>query len=966
MPVTPMSPAPSRYDSVNFVQRFENLLTVELPRFITELNELQINTNAATAAAQTGAESARDQSVSARDAAIAAWGAAMAPAEILPAISKTLHSGAIVKSIIYDTSKDSDGGAWRKRCADKSWFNEALGFTGAWRNQLASTAAAWAISGAAAGDGFQNTTDGKYYVLTGTTTASEIFRGNVREFPEQVAIIAESGRVVIYDLTQVGTPMWMVFVGVSNVSWVYTGITSVVAVNGKMWTNTNSNGVLIETDFIQDSGWQWYSSPAYTGPIISKISSRNAGEPSKVYNNTTRGVIVDSTINDVAAVVLDGALIDPSTGVPIPTIAVATSGGVSVIKSDGTVANITHIEANTVDTIGFDSIGRLWVGQTNNGTWGLVSVGPVPTASIGLIAWRKSQYYPTVSPAPLGYSLKAVAPNKALATTAGLTLLKDNPTAIAKGMVAHITNAYNCGWLPGDIRGAWLADTVAETITAPELVTNGTFATDISAWTAGGDVGGTVLAFSSGTISVTAPAGANSGWAMQLLTGLVVGRTYSVSVDLVSISGNGNRYLRVGTTAGGIEMLALNNNDFVIGTNRVNFVAPASTAYISVCTYGGQTCTFDNISAKLAEPDRSVKNNGLIINGSIAKAAVATGAQLVAYSGFSASNYLRQPYNVNLDFGVGDFTYLGHYLFGTQAAHPQVIFQRGVGAGAILLQENGAYIYLLIHNGTSMVQILNWPLVSNERVHFVVTRIGGVLYLYLRGVLVFSGVNTLSLTSAELPSLFIGNDPTLANFAIHGNLCLIRSSATGMSADQVAHSYRTELALFQPNAQCTIDGNSAAVTALAYDETTDVLQVGTSWGRSAFRDLVRIESAVSTVGAITSLSANQGAHITGGASSGRYYQPAMLLRDELRRKDEARKALGKVPVFFDFDAVTSQTAFVLPKGYTTKAVYSAGTLKRNGATKDYTTSFDGFAETVTFGTAPGNTVWVSIMCVRSN
>ena len=40
----------------------------------------------------------------------------------------------------------------------------------------------------------------------------------------------------------------------------------------------------------------------------------------------------------------------------------------------------------------------------------------------------------------------------------------------------------------------------------------------------------------------------------------------------------------------------------------------------------------------------------MVINyyGTITKNAVATGAELVAYSGFSASNYLRQPYNSDL------------------------------------------------------------------------------------------------------------------------------------------------------------------------------------------------------------------------------------------------------------------------------------------------------------------------------
>ena len=35
--------------------------------------------------------------------------------------------------------------------------------------------------------------------------------------------------------------------------------------------------------------------------------------------------------------------------------------------------------------------------------------------------------------------------------------------------------------------------------------------------------------------------------------------------------------------------------------------------------------------------------------GTVTKSAVATGADLVAYSGFSASNYLTQPLNMNSD-----------------------------------------------------------------------------------------------------------------------------------------------------------------------------------------------------------------------------------------------------------------------------------------------------------------------------
>ncbi|HJV54319.1 MAG TPA: hypothetical protein VJ652_22840, partial [Noviherbaspirillum sp.] len=196
-------------------------------------------------------------------------------------------------------------------------------------------------------------------------------------------------------------------------------------------------------------------------------------------------------------------------------------------------------------------------------------------------------------------------------------------------------------------------------------------------------------------------------------------------------------------------------------------------------------------------------------------------------------------------------------------------------------------------------------------------------------------------------------------------LSLLRVSATAPSDDQLAHIYNTEKHLFDANAKCVIDGTSTAVTALAYDENEDALHVGTSWGRSKFRDLVRVESAATSVGAITSISAGQGCHITGGTSA-KFYQPAMYLREELRRKEEARRALGKVVEFFDSDATTGQTAFPLPKGWRVKAVYVDGQLKRVGATKIYTVSFDGFVETVNFGVAPGNAVWVSIMAVRSN
>jgi len=401
-------------------------------------------------------------------------------------------------------------------------------------------------------------------------------------------------------------------------------------------------------------------------------------------------------------------------------------------------------------------------------------------------------------------------------------------------------------------------------------------------------------------------------------------------------------------------------------TTSVNFTATATTTTISFNADSTFAGTVDNSSVKLAEPDRSVKNKGLVINGSLTKTAVASGAGLVAWSGFSGSNYLEQPYNSDLDFGTGDFCVMGWVTL-TSTAAGQVLLCRGVfgsltgflqlqvGAGGTLNAYVGGTLCAFSKTVTTGIPYL-----------IVLTRVSGVAYLYLNAVVdtttvaaASTGTNTSAVTRLGL-NVYAVDQPASA-----ASLALWRISATAPSQSQIEHIYRTELPLFQASAQCTIAGSSTAVTALAFDDTSELLHVGTSWGRTGFKDLLRVDSEATTTGALTSLSASQGVIITGG-TSGKVYVPAMLLRDELRRKDEARKALGKVPVFFDYTATSSQTAFVAPKGYTIKAVYHNGTLKRETTTGVYwTRSSDGFAETCTLSAGATVSDWISLMCVRT-
>ena len=83
----------------------------------------------------------------------------------LDVIAETIGDTA-VDVFVYDTSKDSDGGAWRKRTQGTSWYNETL------------------------------------------NTAT---RGSRKEFPAVAVIVAESNQVTIYDGDDPDLPMWMVF-----------------------------------------------------------------------------------------------------------------------------------------------------------------------------------------------------------------------------------------------------------------------------------------------------------------------------------------------------------------------------------------------------------------------------------------------------------------------------------------------------------------------------------------------------------------------------------------------------------------------------------------------------------------------------------------------------------------------------------------------------------------------------------
>ena len=622
-----------------------------------------------------------------------------------------------VDVFIYDTSKDSDGGAWRKRTQDTSWYNETLG------------------------------------------TA---IRGTRREFPAVAVIVAEAHEVTIYDGDDPDLPMWMVF----NVLGTNSGTPSMIgwpsSANTIMSSISAKNGIIVfgsdggitEALLIKDDFEILYGPTGWEFGGQWSISQRNS-KPSNFVSGTSFKIL-NNNVNDVAMTVLSNAPIDDTTGLPVPTIAVATGNGVTVIKDDRSVVDITASAGSNysnADFISISSDGFLVFpqhGSGNNGEYSLMTI-PIPDAdrttqtnsgnASDKFIFNDPNAALTSLPHGLGVSQNGaikIPGTQFLNYPNGLAILDENLTSSSNAMIAYIKSNFNTGWMHGNIRGAFLSDTDT--------------------------------------------------------------------------------------------------------TNKTN----------------GQT-----------ESDRSANNNALTVYGTITKSAVATGAELVSYGPFTDSNYLRQSYNSDMNFGTGVFSVCIWIKPDTNTPYMRIINRvtnTNNNRWELYTDNNQNNIVFYTRNASSQSSTT----VSGDAIPLDIwTHVCGVresngdLKLYLNGQLrgtstIGSGSNpsVRDLTSTTA-NLLIGNavdwDP---NNAFDGQLALVRISKSAPSAEQVKKMYEDEKCLFHENAKATLYGSSDAVTALSFDDTTNLLHVGTSAGRSEFQGLRRINNTTTAV--TTAISASNG------------------------------------------------------------------------------------------------------------
>ena len=800
-----------------------------------------------------------------------------------------IHSGGgkIRDIFVYDTRMDSDGGAWRKRTQHTSWYNEELG-----------------------------TRD----------------RGNRREFPAVAVIVAiydTLHRVVIYDGDDPNMPMWMIFERDSSQNPYLLGASPganhignyepyhVCALNGEIYVATqrssghlNSlNAGLRQFRFIHDdciartSGGGAYK-------FNTQIAERQTVSLDyfRIYgpNRQWSGGLHSSNALAVDAIALPGAPIDPYSKLPYPTIAVGQETGVTIIKDNGSTADLGHTSTN-------DNNRQIILTKNGKVHYGARSYGSNHGGQQGGNFFIFSYTNPTqdyddtpdtqYTYAAVGGTNKSNEANgngyhrlsnsntsengsgyEGRNRIVGLTKICNNEFAFGTAeygengfyrvieeetpnhddvpapMIVSIGSTHNTGWMKGNVRLAACSSTDSTDATATNLITNGTFDSNTTGWTSHS----ATISSENGKLKILT---SNQGAAYQTVT-TVPYQAYVLTFDIPT-DGDSNGWVRVGTSGyNSVELLNANpigESSYAYRAAGFNFVATTTSTTITLqCSTAGtnKTVYYDNVVLQVGEKDHSVWQNNLAIKGTVPKSPVATGAELMAYGPFSSSNLLYVPenfssysnYNDFSDIGTKDFSVTGWFYPTDSTPSGDNDFFALTDAGpttAIFMQvrtDAKLRFYTRDANGETLCDS-HAILKSNHWHHFVAIRTQHGNHVYINGE--YNTDNVSGFVARDVggaDSLFIGGRfQTNQNFATTTKVALIRLCMGLPSEHEIKRMYNDEKQLFVENAKCTLYGTSDDVKGIDYDEGTNLLHVGTSSGRSDFSGLTRINNTTTPV-----------------------------------------------------------------------------------------------------------------------
>lgn len=579
---------------------------------------------------------------------------------------------------------------------NQSWRSEARS-TGAYLGVAANETAARAISGAADGDHYWNSTDKKVYELAVTSGQTEVFRAGSANFPTGFAL-AIGSYVYLLDASS-NKHIWRV----EDLTG-YT-IQALMFVSGQLWIGTTAGVIVLD-----------YA----TGETTVAVK----------YDNTTTPAIVHNTVNAVAATVLPDAPI--KNGVPVPTEAVGTDGNgtylVSLIQNDGNVYDLGADGGYTCTSVNFRPDGSLVVVRSD----GTVYVWRDPGAIAADGVAPDATYSASGIPALLG--TVTAASGDALAGSSGITRMWPNPATPASGMVAYQADQFTTPPMFGDVKGAFLCEQgQAGTLVASELHPNGN--SDFSS----SDV--SYINSTHGSASVVggqlvATGGLTATYSDHILyCATEVDAWYCVSVDYIST--DGNKFGMYLDGAYRLDQNGLEHGPRATGeTYHFWFQATNVISNVDLVLWGDETetQTFDNWTIRKGTPDRNVNGKGLIINGSLTQDADGW------VSGFTVNgNHLEQPHNPDFDFGAGDF-YVAFEFKGTDPYGVIVDTQEVANNGMRLNLVGGTGLakYQMILASDAITSPISSAIDSGDPVKGFYVRRGGIGHFYENGRLIHS------------------------------------------------------------------------------------------------------------------------------------------------------------------------------------------------------------------------------------
>jgi len=195
--------------------------------------------------------------------------------------------------------------------------------------------------------------------------------------------------------------------------------------------------------------------------------------------------------------------------------------------------------------------------------------------------------------------------DKSFGSSAGLTILAEDQATPANGMVNYITSSFQSGYQNGDIKGAFLSDTDDTDLVYTVLNSTTDYTTE---WTQTED-GWTINATSLVCDGVDSLEFAFIDFSNAGIP-IAVGDQIAIKLTVSSYS-SGDLFISFTNGAESTPSIAANGDYEFVGTVTSN-----DLIYLRSENFAG---TVTNIEISSLDADRSVNNNGLIVNGTVTR-----------------------------------------------------------------------------------------------------------------------------------------------------------------------------------------------------------------------------------------------------------------------------------------------------------------------------------------------------------